>query len=199
VALTVLRFTNFIGTRVDSPLTRYLSLPVVPTVLGHDPRLQLCHADDALEILRRATLEDHPGTFNAGGDGQLLLSQAVRRAGRPAVPLPPGAVSVVGNLFRRAGLVDFSPEQMRFIEYGRVVDMSRLHDVFGYRPRYSTRQAFDDWVRETGLRKLIAPQQVAAVERGLLNLTARGQAIVGRDPRRVPYPVEQSNEKVLSG
>jgi UDP-glucose 4-epimerase len=199
VALTVLRFTNFIGPRTDSPLTRYLSLPAVPTMLGHDPRLQLCHEDDALEILRRATLEDHPGTFNAGGDGLLLLSQAVRRAGRPTLPVPPGAVSLVGNLLRRAGLVDFSPEQMRFIEYGRVVDMSRLHDVFGYRPHYSTGQAFDDWVRETGLRKLIAPQQVAAVERGLLNLTARGQAIVGRDPRRVPYPVEQSNEKVLSG
>ena len=104
-----------------------------------------------------------------------------------------------GNLLRRAGLIDFSPEQMRFIEYGRMVDVSRLHDVFGYRPRYTTRQAFDEWVRETGLRKLIAPQTVAAVERGVLNLTARGQAVVGRDPRRVPYPVEEPTERVLSG
>ncbi|HSP36381.1 MAG TPA: NAD-dependent epimerase/dehydratase family protein [Frankiaceae bacterium] len=198
VALTVLRFTNFIGPQTDSPLTRYLSLPAVPTVLGHDPRIQLCHESDALEILRRATLQDHPGTFNAGGDGLLLLSQAVRRIGRPPVPVPPGAVSLVGNLFRRAGLVDFSPEQMRFLEYGRVADFHRLHEVFGYQPRYSTSAAFDEWVATAGLRKLLKPEQVQAVERGVLNLVARGQAIVGRDPRRVPYPVPVTTGRVLS-
>jgi UDP-glucose 4-epimerase len=198
VALTVLRFTNFIGPQVDSPLTRYLSLPAVPTVLGHDPRIQLCHESDALEILRRATLRDHPGTFNAGGDGLLLLSQAVRRIGRPPLPVPTGAVSLVGNICRRAGLVDFSPEQMRFLEYGRVADMSRLHDVFGYQPRYTTMAAFDEWVASSGLRKWLKPEQVQAVERGVLNLTARGQAIVGRDPRRVPYPVPETTGRVLS-
>jgi UDP-glucose 4-epimerase len=105
------------------------------------------------------------------------------------IPVPPGAVSIVGNVFRRAGLVDFSPEQMRFLEYGRVADVARLHEDFGYRPAYSTVEAFDEWVATAGLRKLIKPEQVQALERGVLNLTARGQAIVGRDPRRVPYPM----------
>ncbi|HET6531523.1 MAG TPA: NAD-dependent epimerase/dehydratase family protein, partial [Actinoplanes sp.] len=59
-AVTLLRFTNFIGPRIDSPLVRYLRLPVVPTVLGFDPRVQLLHADDALEVLRRATLAPPP-------------------------------------------------------------------------------------------------------------------------------------------
>jgi UDP-glucose 4-epimerase len=198
VGLTVLRFTNFIGPQIDSPLTRYLSLPVVPTVLGHDPRVQLCHEHDALEVLRRATQEDHRGTFNVGGDGVLLLSQVLRRLGRPTVPLPPGAVSLVGNLFRRAGLVDFSPEQMRFLEYGRVADVERLHTQFGYRPAYSTAEAFDDWVAAAGMRRLIKREQVEALERGVLNLTARGQAIVGRDPRRVPYPMIETTGRVLS-
>jgi UDP-glucose 4-epimerase len=198
VALTVLRFTNFIGPSTDSPLTRYLSLPAVPTVLGHDPRIQLCHEQDALEILRRATSEHHPGTFNAGGAGVLLLSQAIRRIGRPPVPVPPGAVSLVGNVFRRAGLVDFSPEQMRFLSYGRVADVRRLHEVFGYVPRYTTAQAFDEWVAQAALRPLVRPEQVAAVERGLLNLAARGQAIVGRDPRRVPYPMVEPSGRFAS-
>jgi UDP-glucose 4-epimerase len=188
VALTVLRFTNFIGPRIDSPLVRYLNLPAVPTMLGYDPRLQLCHEDDALAILCQATLGDHPGTFNAGGSGVLLLSQAIRRAGRPAIPAPSTAISVLGNVFRRAGLVDFSPEQLRFLEFGRVADTARLHDEFGYRPRYSTQQAFGEWIQTSGRRPLVKADQVRAVERGVLNLAARGHAIVGRDPRRVPYP-----------
>src|SRR5436305_2108182 len=84
VTLSLLRFTNFIGPAIETPLTRYLSLPVVPTVLGFDPRIQLCHEDDGVEVLRRCSLEDHPGIFNVGGSGVLLLSQAIRRVGRPS-------------------------------------------------------------------------------------------------------------------
>lgn len=146
VAVTMLRFTNFIGPDVDTPLTRYLSLPVVPTVLGFDPRLQFCAESDGLEVLRRATLEDHPGTFNVGGDGVLLLSQAIRRAGRLSVPILPPAATAVGQVLRRAGLVDFSPEQMRFLEHGRAVDTTALRTIFGYEPTRTTVQAFDDFV-----------------------------------------------------
>ena len=42
--------------------------------------------------------------------------QAIRRAGRAAVQVPPPAVSLVSSVFRRAGLVDFSPEQIQFLE-----------------------------------------------------------------------------------
>src|SRR3954452_713831 len=86
VALTMLRFTNFVGPRIDTPLTRYFSLPVVPTVFGFDPRLQFLHEDDAVEVLRRASIEDRPGIYNVGGAGVLLLSQAIRRAGRVSFP-----------------------------------------------------------------------------------------------------------------
>ena len=175
VALSVLRFTNFIGPHLDSSLTRYLSLPVVPTVLGYDPRIQLCHEDDALEVLRRAALGDHSGIVNVGGEGQILLSQAIRRAGRLWVAVPPPAVTITGDLLRRAKLVDVSPEQIRFLEHGRVADVSRLREVFGYEPRYTTVEAFDDWVASAGLR-IIDPDAVALAERTAFGLLRRGFA-----------------------
>ena len=172
VSVSMLRFANFIGPRIDSPLTRYLTLPVIPTVLGYDPRLQLCHEDDGLEVLRRATMEDRPGTFNVGGEGVLLLSQLVRRLGRPALPIPSPAVSLLGNTFRRTRLVDFSPEQLRFLEHGRVVDTSRLVRDFGYSPKYSTEDALDDFIRGRELHKIIDPERVKGAEERLLSLTA---------------------------
>ena len=65
------------------PLTQYFRLPVVPTVLGYDARLQFLHEDDLLGALQHATLGGVHGTFNVAGDGVLMLSQALRRLGRP--------------------------------------------------------------------------------------------------------------------
>ena len=167
VAVAVLRFTNFIGPRTDSPLMRYLALPAVPTVLGYDPRVQLLHEDDALEILSRAALSDRAGTWNAGGDGVLLLSQMIRRAGRVPVPVPSPAVQLVGRAIRRTGLVDFSPEQVRFLEFGRVVDCTKLKED-GYVPAYGTVEAFDDFVAGRGVRPVVDPVALKRLEDGLL-------------------------------
>lgn len=82
VDVTVLRFADIIGPRIDTVLSRYFALGLVPTVLGYDGRLQLLHEEDALAVLERATWARLPGVFNAGGDGVLLLSQAIRRRAR---------------------------------------------------------------------------------------------------------------------
>jgi UDP-glucose 4-epimerase len=169
VTLSLMRFTNFIGPAIESSLTRYFSLPVVPTVFGFDPRIQLCHEDDGIEALRRATLEDHPGIYNVGGEGVLLLSQAIRRVGRPFVAVPSPAVSVVGQLFRRAGLVDFSPEQMRYLEHGRVADVSRFAKRFAWSPR-PTAQAFEDFAQQRS--GFLTPELAASVEERILGLFA---------------------------
>ncbi len=170
VAISLLRFTNIIGRGVDSPLSRYLSLPVVPTVLGFDPRLQLCHEDDAVDVLRRAVLGSHPGTYNVGGAGVLLLSQALRRLGRPTVPVPSPAVSLVGRAIRAAGLADFSAEQMRFLQHGRVADVSRLAAEFGPMVR-PTARALADFAAAHASARLAG--LVGAAERLGLDLLVR--------------------------
>ncbi|WP_084956002.1 NAD-dependent epimerase/dehydratase family protein [Thermoactinospora rubra] len=147
VTVSMLRFANFMGPGVDSPLTRYFSQPLVPTVLGFDPRLQFVHEDDAVEVLCRMALEDHPGTFNVAGAGVLLLSQCVRRAGRIPLPLPSPAFGLLGDAARRMGLVDFSPEQLKLMSHGRVVDTAKLAAELGWRPKFTTAAAFDDFLR----------------------------------------------------
>ncbi|MGH3436598.1 MAG: NAD-dependent epimerase/dehydratase family protein [Sciscionella sp.] len=162
VAITMLRFTNLIGPSVDTVLTRYFALPVVPTVLGYDGRLQLLHSEDALRALARAVTEDVTGVFNVGGDGVLLLSQAIRRAGRLPLPVPAHVVQPVSRLFRRTRLVDFGPEQLRYLNFGRVVDTTKLREQFGFTPRWNTMQAFDDYVGGRGLRSVIDVRAVTA-------------------------------------
>jgi UDP-glucose 4-epimerase len=152
LTVSLLRFANFLGPGVDSPLTRYFKLPLVTTILGFDPRLQFLHEDDGVEVLRRMAIEDHPGTFNVAGHGVMLLSQAIRRAGRPTVAVPAPAVATLGDFGRRfGGLTGFSPELQRWLTYGRVIDASRLTAELTWEPKYSTEGAFADFVQSQGL------------------------------------------------
>lgn len=170
VAVCVLRFANILGPAADSPLAEYLSLPVLPTVFGYDPRLQFVHEDDVVDVLliaaaeaRRGTLNS--GTFNVAGEGVLLLSQCSRRLGRPTVPVLLPAVTWVGSALRTAGMTDFSPEQIRLLTHGRVVSTDQLRETLGFVPTYSTAQTFADFARSRGAG-LLPPQTVAlAVDR----------------------------------
>jgi UDP-glucose 4-epimerase len=141
--VTVLRLADTLGACARSALARYFSLPVLPTVLGYDARLQVLHLADAVEVVRRAVLTTRPGVFNVAGDGVLLLSQAARRLGRPTLPVVSPALGLVGSVLRRVGYDALSVEHLGLLTYGRAVDTSALRAGFGYTPAYSTARAFE--------------------------------------------------------
>lgn len=171
VDVAVLRFSHFIGPRIDSLLTEFFRLPVVPTLLGFDARLQLLHEDDALAVLVRATTGDFTGTANVAGEGTVLLSQALRRLGRVALPVPTPAIGSLSRLTRSAGMVDWSPEQMRLLIYGRVLDTRVLREELGYTPRFTTSAALADYGRTVA--PVVAPETVGAVAGGARALVSR--------------------------
>ena len=174
VDVTMLRFANIIGPKVDTPMIDYFSLPVIPTVMGYDARLQFAHEDDALSALQRAAIGHHPGTFNIAGDGVILLSQAARRAGRLTMPVISPLASMTGALFRRLGLTDFSPEQVRFLTYGRGLDTTLMRTEFGFNPQHTTEEAFDSMVRARDLNRVITPERVEGAEERLQGLLTGG-------------------------
>src|SRR5256885_10124505 len=139
---TVLR----LGLRVreGTSLARYLSLPIVPTFAGFDPRLQLMHEDDAAEAVVRSVIGARPGVFNVAGDGVILLSQAIGiMGGRPAPVLPP-----YGRWLSRLGLKALAGGEMPahladILSFGVVMDCTRPVSELGWRPAYSTRQTMD--------------------------------------------------------
>jgi UDP-glucose 4-epimerase len=173
VDVVTLRLANFLGPGVRTALTDYFSLPVIPTVMGYDARLQFIHEDDGLEALRLAAVGPATGTINVAGDGVILLSQAARMAGRPTVGIPPMLTGAVGQVFRRSGLVDFSPEQMRFLSFGRALDTSRMRRVLGLEPKYTTPEAFADFVRGRRLHGPLSAESVERAEAAVLGLLRR--------------------------
>ena len=137
--VTVLRFANFLGPGMSTPMSAYFELPVVPTVLGFDPRIQL--------VPRGRRAGGPAARDRAGPPGDV---QRRRRRGHAAVAGdPPAAASRSCGCrhrwcprsaasCRRARLVDFSPEQLRFLTYGRGVDTTRMRSELGFSPQFST-------------------------------------------------------------
>ncbi|MCX2933240.1 SDR family oxidoreductase [Mycobacterium sp. CVI_P3] len=165
IAVTILRLANMIGPGMDTALSRYLAGPLVTTVLGHDARLQLLHEQDALGALERATMAGKSGTFNIGADGVIMMSQAIRRSGRIAVPLPNTGFWALNSLRRTGRSSDLNRDQMDWLNYGRVMDTARMRSELGFSPKWTTMEAFDDYVRGRGLTPIIDPKWVRSLER----------------------------------
>lgn len=139
VAYTVLRFAPILGSRVGNPMSRYLTLPGMPTLLGFDPRLQFVHEDDAVRAIEHALDARTPGTFNVAATGQLYLSRILRLGLRLPQPLPKRAFDAAMRGLAGIGL--FIPEHTQsLLKHGRVIDTTAMRDELGFVPKLTCRQ-----------------------------------------------------------
>jgi UDP-glucose 4-epimerase len=174
-----------LGYRVteETTLAKYLSLPIVPTFAGFDPRLQLLHEEDAAEAIVRSVIGEHPGVFNVAGSGVVLVSQAIAiMGGRPAPVLFP-----YGRWMARFGLRAltgiFLPGHLAdVLAFGSVADCSRLAAEFGWRPAYSTRAVMDGFARGKEAEVIEAPSPPQEYELQVFLQRRRRQELRGHQP-----------------
>ena len=169
VAVTTLRLANLMGAGVDSQLTRFLSLPVVPRVMGFDARLQFLHPTDAVAALLEVTRDDHPGTYNVAAPDIISLSQALRLLGRPTLGVPLQFAPLIAGMLRQARLGDWSSDQVAALTYGRAMDTTRFVKTSGWRPRFTTREALEEFV-SVASSGLLDPERVDRVLAGVTGL-----------------------------
>jgi len=138
--VTALRCAPAIGPQVRSAHVALLGLPMVPTILGFDPRWQFVHEDDLVGALAHAVAHGLPGPYNVAGDGVLALSEVISLLGKAPLPvLPPWGTVFAAVQLRRLGL-RVPVEMLRDLRHGRGLDNRRLKAA-GYRYRYTTREA----------------------------------------------------------
>jgi UDP-glucose 4-epimerase len=147
VTCTMLRYQPAIGTSLNTQVTRYLAMPVLPTFLGYDPRLQFVHEIDGLEALVAAIKNPVRGAVNVASRGTIGLTRMVRMAHKPNVPLPPQLFGGAVQAGTRFGLDRLSDDFKRLLRYGRGVDLARLENEVGFVPRYTTVEAVAEYIR----------------------------------------------------
>jgi UDP-glucose 4-epimerase len=160
VTVTMLRFTNVLGDHMQTPFSTAMRLPVVPEILGFDPRLQFTHEDDVVGALVYATTADAPGVYNVAGDGTLPWSEACRIVGKRRVPLPPVLTNLAVEPLRILRIVDLPPEMLALLRYGRGVDNTRYKQA-GFRYRFTSAGTVEDFARGLRIESTVGERQPA--------------------------------------
>ncbi len=138
-AVTTLRFANVLGPDVETSHIKLFSLPVVPMILGFDPRYQFVHEDDVFHALEHAVAHRTPGVFNVAGDGVLALSEVAGLLGKPYAPLlPPWGTGLATSVIRRLG-IEIPPEALNQMRFGRGVD-NRRFKAAGFHYQHTSRE-----------------------------------------------------------
>ena len=138
-AVTILRFANVLGPDVETSHKKLFSLPVVPMILGFDPRYQFVHEDDVVHALEHAVKHRVDGTYNVAGDGVLALSEVAGLLGKTYAPvLPPWGTGIAAAVVRRIG-VEIPPEALEQMRFGRGVD-NRRYKAAGFHYQHTSRE-----------------------------------------------------------
>jgi UDP-glucose 4-epimerase len=108
-----------------------------------------------------------------GAAGIIMMSQAIRRSGRVPLPVPRSALSAVDSLMRATRYTELDREQLNYVSYGRVMDTGRMRKVLGYNPKWTTAEAFDDYVRGRNLTPILDQRWVRSIESRAISAAER--------------------------
>ncbi len=174
--VTVLRHCTIMGPTVDNCWTRYLSMPVCPTVLGYNPLIQFISEDDAIDAFQLAVNEDFAGVFNIVGRRVIPLSMIFKLANKPRLPLP-GLVAE--NMLRGlwiAKLGPFPPEHLDFLRYHCLADGSRAKEVMGFEAKKTAWEALEEFLEKKRLGRVgrsLETEEASEETEALLDAAAR--------------------------
>jgi UDP-glucose 4-epimerase len=197
VAVTVLRFATEIGSEPRGSQAALLGMPVVPGMLGFDPRCQFIHDDDVIGVLEHAVRNQLPGTYNAAADGVLALSEVASLLGKPLFPiLPPWGTAFAAAGLRRLGLA-VPLETLRELRFGRGLDNRRLKAT-GYSYRYTSREAVLKLRAQQRLRPLLrSGSDTYRYEREVEEFLRRSPTVVGAPDGRLANSYEEMSADEL--
>ncbi len=141
IITTSLRFGMTVGPTIRNFYTKLLAQQVVPAVMGYDPLMQYLHEDDAVAALLKAVHEDHRGAFNIVGDGCLYYSDVIKLGGRIGLPVPHFVGYPAANALFNVQLSVVPGAFLDFFRFAWVADSRKMKSIFGFSPRYSSREA----------------------------------------------------------
>ncbi|HUJ58460.1 MAG TPA: NAD-dependent epimerase/dehydratase family protein [Kofleriaceae bacterium] len=145
VEVCVLRFAPILGPTISNMFTRFLSRPVAPVMMGHDPLMQFVHEQDAAWALKHAVDSHARGAFNIVGKGVLPYTTVLALLGRVPLPMPQLVARQLTKLLWATQLVGSPPSFLDFLVYLCVADGGKARRQLGFSPRLSIKRTILDF------------------------------------------------------
>lgn len=148
VKAVILRPCALIGPHINNPTGASLRQKILVYMSKDATPIQLIHEDDAAEAFRLAAVGDGEGVFNVAAEGTLTYPELARLLNKRLVCLPYRLLAALATLGRSLRVSPVSARTLRFIRHPIVVDGSKFSRSFGFKPRYTAREALIQFAGE---------------------------------------------------
>ncbi|UCE14876.1 MAG: NAD-dependent epimerase/dehydratase family protein, partial [Candidatus Heimdallarchaeota archaeon] len=139
IIVTMFRPTFVMGPNVDNFFSFYLEkFPIVPISRETKGRFQLIHEDDITRLIIQAIEGQISGIYNAAAPKTVTYIDLLKLAGKRYLRLPNFIVYPAANLLWWVGIAGASAQQIDFIRFSYVEDVSLLTDKFNFEFQYDT-------------------------------------------------------------
>jgi len=144
----IFRIGTILGPTVRNQITALWDANRILRIAGSDSPFVFVWVDDVAAAMVRAALGEGPaGIYNVAGDGALTVPQIARRLRKPLLTIPAPLLAIALAIGSALRLTDHGPEKVRFLRYRPVLRNDRLKDEFGYTPRLTSAEAFEEYLR----------------------------------------------------
>ena len=89
------------------------------------------------------------------------------------MPVPSFWMRLADSLRKTTMHSELNRDQLAYLAYGRVMGTTRMRTELGFEPKWTTSEAFDDFVRGRGLTPIVDPKWVLSVESRAVALAQR--------------------------
>lgn len=154
VRVLVLRPCFVCGPGFENPMSRHLQKKIVLLPCKSAP-LQYVHEDDLVEAVRLLLEQEKTGVYNIAADGAISFDEMVRILGNKPLEVSESVMAplvAVAWALRIRRLTEFPPQALPMLRYPWIASNQKLKRDTGFRFRFTTREAFEDYAHHVRAR-----------------------------------------------
>ncbi len=157
----ILRIGTILGETVRNQITALLDRERLLVVAGSDSPFVFVWHTDVAAAFAEAVLGPVTGIFNVAGDGVVTVPEIAAMTNRRTLTVPAAVLKLALRIGRALRLTEHGPERVGFLQYRPVLDNRRLREELGVRLQYTSREAFEAYLRLAPNRTQREPSDVA--------------------------------------
>ena len=148
VKAIILRPCILIGPHINNPTGDSLKQKLLVYISGEQTPIQVIYEDDAVEAFRLAATSNSEGIYNVATDNTVTYPELAKMMNKRLILLPFWLLSRLATVGKWLRVSPVSATTLKFIRNPIVVDPSKFNQQFNFTPKYDSKQAFVQFVKE---------------------------------------------------
>jgi UDP-glucose 4-epimerase len=149
ITVTIVRPCFVVGPGFNNPMASHLQKKFVMLPSNTQP-FQFVHEDDLMNIMILFIKERIEGVYNVAAEGTMTFAEMIKMLGNIPIPIPWPIIYVLNNLawyLRLSFITEYPSPAMRLMVNPWLATSEKLIRKTGYRFKYDSRGAFEDFAR----------------------------------------------------